>query len=131
MDTRLKFERKKKEFVEIANGLTGALESFDQIFYDRDAMRKTIEKLSIDHYVKQLFFFKKLIINRFIECDLKNKNLEIADDELRAIIVLGGLAFFADDAFFNEVEHQLELYYDFFREISQMEKIPYAADMVA
>ena len=130
MDTRLKFERKKKEFVEIANGLTGALESFDQIFYDRDAMRKTIEKLSIDHYVKQLFFFKKLIINRFIECDLKNKNLEIADDELRAIIVLGGLPFFADDAFFNGVEHQLELYYEFFREISQMEKMPYA-DLVA
>ena len=130
MDTRLKFERKKKEFVKIANGLTGELESFDQIFYDRDAMRKTIEKLSMDHYVKQLFFYKKLITDRFIECDFKNKYLEITDDELRAIIVLGGLPFFADDAFFNEVEHQLGLYYEFFREISQMEKIPYA-DMVA
>ena len=130
MDTRLKFERKKKEFVKIANGLTRELEGFDQIFYDKDAMRKIIEKLSMDHYVKLLFFYKKLIIGRFIECDLKNKNLEIADDELRAIIVLGGLPFFADDAFFNEVEHQLELYYEFFREISQMEKIPYA-DMVA
>ena len=130
MDTRLKFERKKKEFVEIANGLTGALESFDQIFYDKAAMRKIIEKLSIYQYVKQLFFFKKLIINRFIECDKNDKHLEIADDELGAIIVLGGLPFFADDAFFNEVEHQLKLYYEFFREISQMEKIPYA-DMVA
>ena len=58
MDTRLKFERKKKEFVEIANGLTGALESFDQIFYDKAAMRKIIEKLSIDQYVKQLFFLR-------------------------------------------------------------------------
>jgi len=130
MDTRLKFERKKKEFVKIANGLTGELESFDQIFYDKDAMRKTIEKLSKDQYGKLLFFYKKLITDRFIECDFKNKYLEITDDELRAIIVLGGLPFFADDAFFNEVEHQLGLYYEFFREISQMEKIPYAA-MVA
>ena len=130
MDTRLKFERKKKEFVKIANGLTGELESFDQIFYDKDAMRKLLEKLSLDHYVKYLFFYKKLITDRFIECDLKNKYLEIADDELRAIVILGGLPFFADDVFFNEVEHQLELYYEFFREISQMEKIPYA-DRVA
>ena len=130
MDTRLKFERKKKEFVKIANGLTGELESFDQIFYDKDAMRKKIEKMSMDHYVKQLFFYKKLITDRFIECDKNDKHLEIADDELGAIIVLGGLPFFADDAFFNEVEHQLGLYYEFFREISQMEKIPYAA-MVA
>ena len=130
MDTRLRFERKKKEFVKIVNGLTGELESFDQIFYDKDAMCKTIEKLPTDHYVKQLFFYKKLITDRFIECDFKNKYLEITDDELRAIIVLGGLPFFADDAFFNEVEHQLGLYYEFFREISQMEKIPYA-DMVA
>ena len=130
MDTRLKIERKKKEFVKIANGLTGELESFDQIFYDKDAMRKTIEKLSMDHYVKQLFFYKKLITDRFIECDKNDKHLEIDDDELGAIIVLGGLPFFADDAFFNEVEHQLELYYEFFREISQLKKIPYA-DRVA
>ena len=130
MDTRLKIERRKKEFVKIANGLTGELESFDQIFYDKDAMRKTIEKLSKDQYGKLLFFYKKLITDRFIESDFKNKYLEITDDELRAIIVLGGLPFFADDAFFNEVEHQLGLYYEFFREISQMEKIPYA-DRVA
>ena len=130
MDTRLKIERKKKEFVKIANGLTGELESFDQIFYDKDAMRKTIEKLSKDQYGKLLFFYKKLITDRFIECDFKNKYLEITDDELRAIIVLGGLPFFADDAFFNEVEHQLGLYYEFFREISQLKKIPYA-DRVA
>ena len=130
MDTRLKIERRKKEFVKIANGLTGELESFDQIFYDKDAMRKTIEKLSKDQYGKLLFFYKNLITDRFIECDLKSKHLEIADNELRAIIVLGGLPFFADDAFFNEVEHQLGLYYEFFREIAQMEKIPYA-DMVA
>ena len=130
MDTRLKFERKKKEFVKIANGLTGELESFDQIFPDKDAMRKKIQELSGGQYGKLLFFFKKLITDRFIECDFKNKYLEIADNELRAIIVLGGLPFFADDTFFNEVEHQLELYYEFFREISQMEKIPYA-DMVA
>ena len=130
MDTGLKFERKKKEFVEIANGLTGELESFDQIFYDKDAMRKKIKELSKDQYGKLLFFYKKLITDRFIECDLKNKYLEIADNELRAIIVLGGLPFFADDAFFNEVEHQLKLYYEFFREISQLEKIPYA-DRVA
>ena len=130
MDTRLRFERKKKEFVKIVNGLTGELESFDQIFYDKDAMHKKIQGLSRDQYGKLLFFYKKLITDRFIECDLKNKNLEIADDELRSIIVLGGLPFFADDTFFNEVEHQLEMYYEFFREISQMEKIPYA-DMVA
>ena len=130
MDTRLKFERKKKEFVKIANSLTGELESFDQIFPDKDAMHKKIQELSIDQYGKLLFFYKKLITDRFIECDLKNEYLEIADNELRAIIVLGGLPFFADDAFFNEVEHQLELYYEFFREISQLKKIPYA-DRVA
>ena len=52
MDTRLKFERKKKEFVKIANGLTGELESFDQIFPDKDAMRKKIQELSGDQYGK-------------------------------------------------------------------------------